>query len=132
MNEKFYRSSLKNRTEIGGQYKKSGGAVFQSQCARLKRVIRASFLCLVYRSIELWSFGAFIQMNYTVVRDFPAEVPVLSALLEILFQKDGAAGIGDKSAGGGQKDIAGAILHLHATPEKGGVASHPVPSVGGG
>jgi hypothetical protein len=57
---------------------------------------------------------------------------VLSALLEILFEEDGTSGIGDESAGGGQKDIAGAILHLHATPEKRGVASHPVPSFGGG
>ena len=68
--------------------------------------------------------GFYFDAHQILIRDFPAEVPVLSALLEILFQKDGAAGIGDKSAGGGQKDIAGAILHLHATPEKGGVASH--------
>ena len=56
---------------------------------------------------------------------------VLSALLEILFEENGTAGISDKRARGGQKDIAGAILHLHATPEKGGVASHPVLSVRG-
>ena len=75
--------------------------------------------------------GFYFDAHQILIRDFPAEVPVLSALLEILFQKDGAAGIGDKSAGGGQKDIAGAILHLHATPEKGGVASHLAPSVSG-
>jgi hypothetical protein len=57
---------------------------------------------------------------------------MLSALLEILFEKDRTAGIGHECPRGGQKDIAGAILHLDATPEKGGVASHPVPSFGGG
>jgi hypothetical protein len=43
---------------------------------------------------------------------------MLSALLEILFEEDGAARIGHESAGGRQKDIASAILHLNATPEK--------------
>src|SRR6266705_1001205 len=49
---------------------------------------------------------------------------VLAALLEILFEEDGAAGICHEGAGGGQKDVAGAILHLYATPEIGGVPSH--------
>jgi hypothetical protein len=115
MNEKFYRSSLKNRTEIGGQYKKSGGAVFQSQCARLKRVIRASFLCLVYRSIELWSFGAFIQMNYTVVRDFPAEGLYTTLLLVTLFQKDRLPRVRCKVPSCGQDDIPGTVGYLNAT-----------------
>jgi hypothetical protein len=74
----------------------------------------------------------FFDAYQILIWDFPAEVLVLSALLEILFEENGAAGIGHESAGRGQKDIAGAILHLHATPEKGGVASHPVLSVGGG
>src|SRR6266849_4207971 len=70
----------------------------------------------------------FFDAHQILVRDFPAEVLVLSALLEILFEEDGTAGIGDESAGGRQKDIAGAILHLNSTPEKGGEASHPLPS----
>jgi hypothetical protein len=41
---------------------------------------------------------------------------VLAALLEILLEEDGAAGIGNEDAGSGQKDIAGAILHLHTAP----------------
>jgi len=61
----------------------------------------------------------FFDAHQILIRDFPAEMLVLSALLEILFEEDGTAGIGDKRARGGQKDIAGAILHLHATPEKG-------------
>jgi hypothetical protein len=76
--------------------------------------------------------GFFFDAYQILVRDFPAEVLVLSALLEILFEEDGTAGIGDESARGGQKDIADAILHLHAAPEKRGVASHPAPSFGGG
>ncbi len=53
----------------------------------------------------------------------------LAVLLEMLLEEDGAAGIGDECAGCGQKDIAGAILHLNPTPEKSRVASHPVPSL---
>jgi hypothetical protein len=67
----------------------------------------------------------FFDTHQILIRNFPAKVLVLSALLEILFQENGTAGIGDQRAGGRQQDIAGAILHLHATPEKGGVASHP-------
>ena len=76
--------------------------------------------------------GFFFDAHQILIRDFPAEVLVLSALLEMLFEEDGTARIGDESAGSGQEDIAGAILHLNSTPEKGGVASHPVSSVGGG
>jgi hypothetical protein len=76
--------------------------------------------------------GFFFDAYQILVRDFPAEVLVLSALLEILFEEDRTSGISDESARGGQKDIAGAILHLHATPEKRGVASHPAPVSTGG
>ena len=76
--------------------------------------------------------GFFFDAYQILVRDFPSEVLLLSALFEMLFEEDGTAGIGDENAGGGQKDIAGAILHLHSTPEKRGVASHPAPSFGGG
>jgi hypothetical protein len=41
---------------------------------------------------------------------------VLATLFEILLEKDGAAGIGDEDPGSGQKDISGAILHLHTAP----------------
>ena len=71
----------------------------------------------------------FFDAHQILIGDFPAEMLVLAALLEILFEEDGAAGIGDKRARSGQKDIAGAILHLNPAPEKGGVASHPVLSV---
>lgn len=78
------------------------------------------------------SIGFFFDAYQILVRDFPSEMLLLSALFEMLFEEDGTAGIGDESAGGGQKDIAGAILHLHSTPKKRGVASHPAPSFGGG
>jgi hypothetical protein len=73
----------------------------------------------------------FFDAHQILIRDFPPEMLVLAALFELLFEKDGAAGIGDKGAGSGQKDIAGAILHLNPAPEKGGIASHPVPSFRG-
>jgi len=76
--------------------------------------------------------GFFFDANQILVGDFPSEMLLLSALFEMLFEEDGTAGIGDESAGGRQKDIAGAILHLDSTPEKSGVASHPLASVGGG
>ena len=57
---------------------------------------------------------------------------VLPALFEILFEKDGAPGIGHQDTGSGQEDISGAILHFHTTTEKGGVPGHAVLSVGGG
>ena len=68
----------------------------------------------------------FFDAHQALVRNLPAEVAVLAALLEILLEKDGAAGIGHENAGGGQKNIASAILHFHTTTEKGGVAGHPV------
>jgi hypothetical protein len=71
----------------------------------------------------------FLDSHEILIGDFPAEVLVLAALLEILLEKDGAAGIGDECAGSGQKDVPGAILHLHPAPEKRRVASHPVLSV---
>jgi hypothetical protein len=44
---------------------------------------------------------------------------VSATLLEVLFQEDGAAGIGDKNSGGRQENIASAVLHFHTSPEKG-------------
>jgi hypothetical protein len=79
-----------------------------------------------YRSVGL---RLLFDAHEILVRDFPAEMLMLAVLLEMLFEEDGATGIGDECARGGQKDVAGAILHLHAAPEKSRVASHPVPSL---
>ena len=44
---------------------------------------------------------------------------MFAALLEILLEENGAAGIGDENTGSGQKNITSAILHFHTSPEKG-------------
>lgn len=56
---------------------------------------------------------------------------VLAALFEILFEKDGAAGIGNEDPRSGQEDIARAILHFHTAAEKGRVPGHAVLSFDG-
>src|SRR5260370_36156097 len=65
--------------------------------------------------------GVFFDAHQILIRDFPAEVLVLSALLEMLFEEDGTARVGDERAGSGQEDIAGTILHRNWTPETGAV-----------
>lgn len=57
--------------------------------------------------------------NQTLIRNLPAEVAVLAALLEILLEEDGAARISDENTGSRQKNIPCAILHFHTSPEKG-------------
>ena len=57
--------------------------------------------------------------DQALIRNFPAEVAMLAALLEILFEEDGTAGIGDENTGSRQKNIPSAILHFHTSPEKG-------------
>ena len=64
-------------------------------------------------------FGLFFDAHQVLIGNLPAEVAVLAALLEILLEEDGTAGISDENAGSGQKNITSAILHLHTTPEKG-------------
>src|SRR5713101_3255758 len=61
----------------------------------------------------------FFDAHQILIGNFPAKMPVLAALLEVLFKEDGAAGIGDKGAGGGQKNIASAILHFNPAPQIG-------------
>ena len=61
----------------------------------------------------------FLDAHQTLIGNFPAEVAVLATLLEILFEEDGTAGIRDENSGRRQKNVAGAILHFHTTPEIG-------------
>src|SRR5215467_14154184 len=63
--------------------------------------------------------GFFFDADQTLIGNFPAEVAMFAALLEILLEEDGTAGIGDENAGSGQKNIASAVLHFHTTPEEG-------------
>ena len=64
-------------------------------------------------------FRSFFDAHQALIRNLPAEVTVFATLLEMLLEEDGTAGIGDKNAGSGQKNIASAVLHFHTTPEKG-------------
>lgn len=64
-------------------------------------------------------FRFFFNANQALIGNFPAEVAVLTTLLEILFKKDGTAGIGDENTRSRQKNIPCAILHFHTSPEKG-------------
>ena len=64
-------------------------------------------------------FRFFFNTDQALIGNLPAEVSVLAALLEMVLEEDGTAGIGNKNAGSGQKNITSAILHLHTTPEKG-------------
>jgi hypothetical protein len=116
MNEKFYRSSFKNRTEIGGYYGESGGAVFQLQRAGLKRGISAGFLWLIHRSMEPRPFRAFIQLNDAEIRNLPAESLYVTLLLVALFKKDGLPRVGRKVARCGQDYIPGSVGYLDAMP----------------
>ena len=65
-----------------------------------------------------------------LIGNFPAEMPMLPALFEHLFEENGAAGISDERARSGQDNIAGAKLHIHLTPQKRRVSSHLPASVG--
>lgn len=60
-----------------------------------------------------------LDSHQILIRNFPAKMLVLPALLDALFQKDRASGIRHKQAGSGQKDIPGAVLHLNFVPEEG-------------
>jgi hypothetical protein len=44
---------------------------------------------------------------------------VLAALLEILFEENRAARIGNKNAGCWQENVTGAVLYFDLAPEKG-------------
>src|SRR6266481_5551776 len=72
----------------------------------------------------------FLDADNVLIGNLPAELFLLSALFEMFFEEDGTAGIGGKRAGRGQKDIAGAVLHLDPAPQKGRIAGHTGSSVG--
>ena len=74
------------------------------------------------RSIRLkwWLFFRFHQRDshQVLIRNLPAKMAVLAALLEALFEKNRAAGIGHEDSRSWKKRIAGAVLDFHPTPEK--------------
>jgi hypothetical protein len=73
----------------------------------------------------------FLDADNILIGNLPSELLLLPTLFEMLFEEDGAAGIGDKGARSGQKDITGAVLHLDPAPEKGRIAGHTGFSVKG-
>src|SRR5882757_147872 len=112
--------TMGQRQQAGGTAHRGGGRCTQRLPVRFGR--RWSFRrrfpnsmkgATVCRSAGV---GFLLDAHQVLIGDLPAKVFVLSALLKVLFEKDGTAGIGDESAGGRQENITGAILHLHATP----------------
>ena len=67
---------------------------------------------------EFRKFRGFLNSMNVLVRDFPAEVIPLAALLHVLFQEDRAPGIRREGAGRGQKGFAHAILNCDFTAQK--------------
>jgi hypothetical protein len=59
-----------------------------------------------------------------LIRNFPAKLPILAVLLQVLFQKDRFAGIGDERSRCGQQDVTGAVMHFDPAPQKGGISGH--------
>jgi hypothetical protein len=53
-------------------------------------------------------------------------MPLGAALLVFLLEKNRAAGISHKRAGGGQENVSGAVLDLNLAPEKSRIAGHTV------
>ena len=72
----------------------------------------------------------FLDADNVLIGNLPAKLFLVSTLFEMFFEEDGTAGIGGKRASCGQKDIAGAVLHLDPTPQKGRIAGHTGSSVG--
>ena len=74
-------------------------------------------------------FRKFLEANNILIGDFPAEMFLLTTLLEVLLEENGATGISDKGTGGRQHDVGGAVLDGDLTPEKSGITGHaPVSS----
>jgi hypothetical protein len=119
MNRKFYRSSFKNRIEIGERYEELGGAIFQVQRAGLARRLGGFLGRFVRRSVELRPFRAFIQLHDARIWNFPAKSLYVALLLVAFFEKDGFSRVGCEVARGGQDYIPGTVSHLYPTSQKG-------------
>jgi hypothetical protein len=67
-----------------------------------------------------------------LVGNFPPEVFLRPALLEMLLEKYGAARIRNERAGRRQKNVSGAVLNFNPAPKESRVAGHTVFSFGSG
>jgi hypothetical protein len=63
-------------------------------------------------------------MNDALIWNFPAKIFALAMLLVVLFEEDGAAGIGDECSRGRKANVSGAILNIYKTAKKRGVTGH--------
>ena len=81
-----------------------------ARCRRSRRIGGLRGKSSVWRRFLL-RLGGFLDAMDILVRNFPAEVTALAALLDVLLKENGAAGIGGKNARGRQKDIAHTILY---------------------
>src|SRR5580692_3442067 len=69
-------------------------------------------------------FPRLFHSHDVLVRNFPAELLILAVLLQVLFQEDRLAGIGDERSRSGQQDVTGAVMHFDPAPQKGGISGH--------
>lgn len=76
------------------------------------------------RVANLFILDFFFQTHNKLIRNFPAEVSLLSVLHQALLQENGTPGISDKNARCGQQDVAGAVMHLDPAPQETGIAGH--------
>jgi hypothetical protein len=67
-----------------------------------------------------------LNANDVLVGNFPPEVLLRPALLEMLLEKYGAARIRNESAGRRQKNVSGAVLNFNPAPKESRVAGHTV------
>src|SRR5216683_2557504 len=132
-----------SRKEKGGRGSGSFGAVTQwehrrssgrGDCSRsgsrgplriacLTRALRRSGR----RLTRLLALCLLVEPHNELIGDFPAKISGLAPLHQTLFQKNGAPRIGTQGPGSGQKDIAGAVMHLDPAPEQSGIARHTRP-----
>src|SRR5258708_40172367 len=94
------------------------------QRARLARGLSGGFVRLVHRSIELRTFGAFIQLDDTGIGNLPAESLYVALLLVALFEEDGLSRVGRQVPSGGQDNITTAASYLNPTAPKSSKPRH--------
>ena len=60
-----------------------------------------------------------LEAHDVLVGNLPTKMLLRTTLLEVLFQKDGAARISNKRAGRRQENVSGAVLDFNSAPKKG-------------
>jgi hypothetical protein len=91
------------------------------------RCFRAGWRMDLVGGLRSFRFRRLFQPHNILVRNLPPKMLLLPALHQVLLQKNRASGIGHKRARSGQKDVAGAVMHLDPVPQKAGIAGHTQP-----